>query len=1023
MSNYAIGLHSARSRKILIADDEEISRNILGNLLESDYELVYAENGQQAWEILEQQGQTLSLVMLDQYMPGMTGMDLLKKAKMDENLKAIPVIMMTADERSEVESLEAGASDFFSKPYPHPDVILARVRRAIELYEDRQILSSTERDTLTGLYNWEFFCSYVSQYDRYYPDLVMDAAVVDISHFHMFNERYGTSSGNLILSRMAKKIRQAISGKGGIVCRRSADVFYLYLPQGTDYAELRKSLMNLTEPGDDFNGKVHVRMGVYPAVDKELDIGRRFDRAKSASDRVRSIYSEPLGIYDDQLRQHELYEEQLVEDFQRALDEKQFVLYFQPKYDVTQSTPQFAGAEALVRWIHPDRGFLPPGDFIPLFESNGLIRNLDEYVWEQAAASIRRWKEHYHLPLAVSVNVSRMDFYDANLVDTFADLIRRYGLEPGELHLEVTESAYEQDSEQMIRTITRLRELGFLIEMDDFGQGYSSLHMISSLPIDVLKLDMRFVREAFGQTKNTRMIEIVLDISDYLGVPVVAEGVENEEQYRELKRLGCDMIQGYYFSKPLPPADFEELLKKQQAGILSGHGLSVDFEHRKVLKQMRRVTYSNIAQALAMDYALIFYVDLEQDTYIEYSTGDGHDEFSVTRWGKDFFGVCMTWVERVVHPQDSAKFRETFSRDRLLGELAHERSVSLTYRTMMQGEVGYVRLKATRLSKTDDRHIIFGMRYVDAEVQRANQAISFENLAKAFASDYYSIFYVDEETGEFLEYSAGRNAGELKIERQGGDFFTFMRQELKENVYSEDQDLVMSSFTRENLTQVLDQSEKFTMNYRRVLDHQPSYVHLKAIRMQGGETPHIVIGISDIDSQIRREMDYMKALRDANRDALTGVRNKRAFLEQIRQLNGLIRSGDVEEFAVAMCDVNHLKEVNDLKGHKFGDDLLKNACKQICDIFKHSPVFRIGGDEFVAVLVGSDYAERDALMKRMESCNKEAAEQGGVVVACGISDYKSGTDDSVEQVLERADSAMYANKEYLKQSDSRRENG
>ena len=203
-------------------------------------------------------------------------------------------------------------------------------------------------------------------------------------------------------------------------------------------------------------------------------------------------------------------------------------------------------------------------EFIPLFEKNGLIQQLDMYVWRHAAQIIRGWKERFAGTLPISVNVSRVDMYDGNLPETLASLLSEFGLSTGEFLLEITESAYMDDSARITETARHLRSRGFRIEMDDFGTGYSSLSMINTLPIDVLKLDMTFVRAAFRHGTDTRMLEIILDIARYLVVPVIAEGVETREQMETLRQMGCDYIQGYYFSRPVPADEFGKFLNEAE---------------------------------------------------------------------------------------------------------------------------------------------------------------------------------------------------------------------------------------------------------------------------------------------------------------------------------------------------------------------------------------------------------------------------------------------------------------------------
>ncbi len=293
---------------------------------------------------------------------------------------------------------------------------------------------------------------------------------------------------------------------------------------------------------------------------QELDVRARFDRAKIAADLIRNNYSVFISTFDEKLMENELFAEQLVDEFPKALAEKQFQVFFQPKFNITGDTPVLSSAEALVRWFHPTLGMISPGKFIPLFEDDGLIAQLDEYIWRRTAETISDWKKRLGVSVPVSVNLSRAEMYDPKLVETFEQITSESGITSKDIYLEITESAYVRDSDQIVDRVKELRDHGFFIEMDDFGSGYSSLNMISELPIDALKLDMMFIRNAFDKINDTRMISIVIDIADYLGVPVIAEGVETEEQYLALKKLGCTIIQGYYFSKPVPADEFEKFL-------------------------------------------------------------------------------------------------------------------------------------------------------------------------------------------------------------------------------------------------------------------------------------------------------------------------------------------------------------------------------------------------------------------------------------------------------------------------------
>ncbi|MBR4472435.1 MAG: amino acid permease [Oscillospiraceae bacterium] len=554
------------SRKILIVEDEVVNQMMLGKALEDEYEILYASDGLVALEEIRAHKDDLNLILLDLLLPKMSGTEVLRSIKADPELKHIPVIVMTSDHQSEVECLEIGAMDFISKPYPAWEVVHARVKKSIEYAESRETIQSTERDHLTKLFNIDYFFRYIGIFDRHYVDMDMDAVVIDVNHFHLVNERYGKQYGDTVLMRIGERIRHLAREVGGVGCRQGADTFLIYCPHRTDYADLLEEASKGLSGEDASDDRIRLRMGVYANVDKELDIERRFDRAKLAADSVKDNYVQPVGVFDQKMNDTALFREALLEGFHSSLDEGRFSVVFQPKFDIRPEKPVLASAEALVRWNHPVLGPVSPGVFIPLLEDNGLILELDIFVWRETARRIREWKDKFGFSVPVSVNVSRIDMLMPNLKSIFTEILDSRCLTTADLILEITESAYTGDSSQVIAVARELRGtgMGFRIEMDDFGTGYSSLGMLSNLPIDVLKLDMSFVRSAFGETRDFRIIELIIDIADYLQVPLVAEGVETEEQYLKLRDLGCDLVQGYYFSRPLPPDQFEQFLSERK---------------------------------------------------------------------------------------------------------------------------------------------------------------------------------------------------------------------------------------------------------------------------------------------------------------------------------------------------------------------------------------------------------------------------------------------------------------------------
>ena len=548
-------------KTVLIAEDVEINRMLLGTILEEEYDVLFASDGAEALTVLREEKDRISLMLLDLMMPEVDGMEVLRIMMSDPALRNIPVIVLTGDQEAEVECLHLGAMDFIPKPYPGAEIIKARVSKCIELSETRDLIQSTERDTLTKLFNIDYFVRYVERFDRYFAEMPMDAIVININHFQTINERFGKQYGDDVLRRLADKIRATARETGGVCCRQGADVFLLYCPHREEYDSLLESLS--IGIGGESSGADHIRlrMGVYANADRQLDPERRFDRANKAADSVRGSHIRSVGFYDAAIHEAQIHRERLLEDFHSCLENNCFRVYLQPKFNIRREEPYLASAEALVRWVHPELGMISPAEFIPLLEESGLVLELDRFVWKHTAAYIRSWKDRFGVSVPVSVNVSRVDMLATNLKEIFRQILDEYRLEPSDLMLEITESAYTGSSDPVIETALALREMGFMIEMDDFGTGYSSLGMLNRLPIDALKLDMSFVRTAFaGEKRDTRIIQLILDIAKILGVPVIAEGVETEEQLLALKDLGCDLAQGYFFSRPVPGDEFDSFI-------------------------------------------------------------------------------------------------------------------------------------------------------------------------------------------------------------------------------------------------------------------------------------------------------------------------------------------------------------------------------------------------------------------------------------------------------------------------------
>ncbi len=550
-------------RMLLVVDDQEINRDLLTMILEDEFDLIYACDGKQAIDQVMLHKDMLSAVLLDLVMPVMDGFGVIDAMKADEDLARIPIIVLTAEKDAELKALERGASSFITKPFDSHEIILARVRGFVELAEGRRLIHAAERDPLTGLYTESFFFSYAEQIERFHPDWDMEEMTVRIKKFRLLSDMYGQEFLDHVSKELATRLIQRARTWNGICARVAPDTYYLFMRRHSNHVDhidvIQQELNCLKE-----NLDIHLSVGLCDIESRRMNLRRRFDCAEAACAMQARANSGILVTYDEEMHEKELYRQKLINDLPRAIADHEFKVYYQPKVDITGDKPVLRAAEALVRWKHPEFGMIPPGDFIPLFESNGLIRRVDLYVWEETARQLREWKDRYHTDLIVSVNVSSMDIHMPGLVEKIVDLVKRNNLDPEDYHLEITESAYMENAELMLSVTNRLRGMGYRVEMDDFGSGYSSLNMLSTLPVDVLKMDMLFVRRLSEEnTREYRFVEIVHDIARLLDVPMIAEGVETEKQLMLLKKAGCEFIQGYYFSPPIPAGKFEEMIKAQ----------------------------------------------------------------------------------------------------------------------------------------------------------------------------------------------------------------------------------------------------------------------------------------------------------------------------------------------------------------------------------------------------------------------------------------------------------------------------
>ena len=546
---------------ILIVDDEVIVKKSLEEVLKDEYSILQAENGEVALNMLAIHAEKIVAIVLDMVMPVMDGLTFLEHFRNYQEYNNIPVIVATSndDEGVEQKCLEYGVWDFVMKPY-NPFLLQFRIKNVID--KSRMLMS--ERDPVTGLYTKLKFYQKVRHMLAEVVGEKFAFVRIDIDRFKMINNFYGIQEGDKVLMSIAKElIKISAVFDYFVYARLENDVFACCLPYKEENIEILANdlQLNLKKENKDYN--IKVSCGVYVINDYNMDVSEMYDRAYLAAKNCKGKFVQSIAYYDESMIEDMRQEQFVINAVNKAIEEEQFVVYLQPKINLITGKPY--GAEALVRWMHPTRGMIAPAEFIPVYERNGIIGRLDQYMWRKVCALLRKWIDEGKEPDPISVNVSRVNIYNPHLVEILNKIIIEYRIPPQLLNLEITESAFMEDQSLVMRTVKRLHDLGFKIMMDDFGSGYSSLNVLKDMDVDYLKIDMKFLQEekAFNG-KGEKVLTSVVRMAKWLQLPSIVEGVETEEQVDFLKCIGCEYAQGFYYAKPMSVVDYEMYIAREQ---------------------------------------------------------------------------------------------------------------------------------------------------------------------------------------------------------------------------------------------------------------------------------------------------------------------------------------------------------------------------------------------------------------------------------------------------------------------------
>lgn len=699
--------HMTRKHTILVVDDARHNRTALRDILNDNYIVLEAENGQNALAVLEEKYQAVTVIILDLIMPEMSGLELLEIFHRDVRYQNIPVIAMLRDINDEIECkcLEYGVGDFMRKPYD-PTIVRFRVKNVIECSQTRvddELKYRAEHDVLTGILNKSKFFYNTRNMLNIFGTEDFAFIRIDIEKFQLINSFFGMAEGDNLLKYMADYLQNVEKEYRYITYGRvEADIFAVCFSYDNE-KEITDFVKKFTNQMEKYplDFAITPFFGIYLVKNRDLSINEMYDKANLASKNCKGNYIQNYFFYTKEMSEDIIKEQRIINNMKNALKNEEFVLYLQPKYELQRNS--IAGAEILVRWITADGRMISPGEFIPVFERNGFILKLDQYVWEKTCQLLAGWRDEGRKIFPVSVNISRVSLYNPKIVGVICGLTEKYNIPPEWLQLELTESAYTENPKAIKEMMEQLQKKGFSILMDDFGSGYSSLNVLKDIAVDVLKIDMKFLDGSGDDGRSENILASVVRMAKWLNMPVIAEGAERKEQVSFLHSIGCEYVQGFYFARPMPVKEYEKLLYEQP--------YFEDDETRRTSNDTNAIWTAN------MQMEMIFSNMMQAAAIYEYSDGN----IEVVRVNDayfDLFGYHDTdrvhkEIEGSIDHVDRERFMDTFA------QVVENQSTAEceVKRFLESGREIWIKLRLKYINRVGERHIIFGC-IDDITVQR-----------------------------------------------------------------------------------------------------------------------------------------------------------------------------------------------------------------------------------------------------------------------------------------------------------------
>lgn len=554
--------HPEKTRAVFILKTTEDVLCAYSEIFSGEYDIIETSRDENYISILKKHFPDISVIIIDASSSASVVTETVKKIKSDDVLLSLPVIVIGDDSMAESEEtfLMSGVSLFMTRT-SKTSVVLLRTANLINLRESAESGTISEYDEITGLYNRQAFLERAEKIvaDNSEEDYVI--CIAELDGIKVYNEKNGKSAGDELFRSIGSFLKNA-SDPYVLAGRFAGDQFVVLLKKNDEFAG---NIYSLTIRESDNILKrdigvenIRIRFALYEDIEHDIPMAETCERALLALQTIRGKYGKTIARYEHSILSEHRKKERIESSMKEALEKNQFEVYYQPKHDV--NTGELTGAEALIRWNHPEYGFMSPKDFIPVFENNGFISEVDNFVWKRTCQNLRKWISEGIEVVPISINASKLDFINPDFFDKIHEASTKMNVPPGLLHIEVTESLFSDQIEELVSILTKCQKNGYKIELDDFGSGYSSLNTLSILPLDIVKMDMSLVK-AITNFKSMRVFSACINLAKSLGLKTVSEGVETNEQMWTIQELGGDSIQGYLYSRPLSEKDFEEYLK------------------------------------------------------------------------------------------------------------------------------------------------------------------------------------------------------------------------------------------------------------------------------------------------------------------------------------------------------------------------------------------------------------------------------------------------------------------------------